>query len=679
MVHVLPNQAVGQSHPEIVVVPPAAVSTQPTVVHLSPNQPKTVTLAQFPHKAMPVIDTSVAEALLNNSKVVVTFSNASTFQQQSEGPVFVSSTPSSRPIPALLVTAPHQQPLQQMPPSSASFLHTDVHGFSRHANTTAVNRAAPQTVQWLVDNYETAEGSSLPRCLLYNHYLKHCTSTGLEAINAATFGKLIRSVFLGLRTRRLGTRGNSKYHYYGIRIKPNSPLNNMLSEEDMTSRQAAQLQVKRFNKDGSDMPSTSSSGGSAQQSDQQAQLGAHMEYMGSVNPVLPAFVDIDASDLTLPDGVNESDLNDLTAVYREHCEAVMDVIVNLQFSLVEPLWTNFWGGPGNGTGSGTGTGELGSSEGMLSMETSLLDTQNFHLPKEKLVLLCGIPAVVQYLQQCDYSLYQTVLETLISDVLKPIPGSLTQSLRTFAKNLETWMKSALKEMPEKLVTAKVSSVGAFGQNLRRYTSLNHLAQAARAVLQNPQQITQMLTDLNRVDFTNIQEQAAWVCQCEDTAIQQIEQDFKTTLQQQNSLEQWAVWLDTIVTRVLNQYEDQATYASAARQLLLKWSFYSSMIIRDLTLRSAASFGSFHLIRLLFDEYMFYLIEHRIATATGQCPIAVMAEYVNEKETDGATDLVNGGPEMNGKTGGDSSSTSMLADDKREDMSPSKRAKLSDDP
>lgn len=35
-----------------------------------------------------------------------------------------------------------------------------------------------------------------------------------------------------------------------------------------------------------------------------------------------------------------------------------------------------------------------------------------------------------------------------------------------------------------------------------------------------------------------------------------------------------------------------------------------MVIRDLALRSAASFGSFHLIRLLYDEYMFYLIEHR---------------------------------------------------------------------
>lgn len=54
-------------------------------------------------------------------------------------------------------------------------------------------------------------------------------------------------------------------------------------------------------------------------------------------------------------------------------------------------------------------------------------------------------------------------------------------------------------------------------------------------------------------------------------------------------------------------------------------FSSSMVIRDLTLRSAASFGSFHLIRLLYDEYMFFLIEHKVARATGRTPIAVMSE------------------------------------------------------
>lgn len=52
-----------------------------------------------------------------------------------------------------------------------------------------------------------------------------------------------------------------------------------------------------------------------------------------------------------------------------------------------------------------------------------------------------------------------------------------------------------------------------------------------------------------------------------------------------------------------------------------------MVIRDLTLRSAASFGSFHLIRLLYDEYMFYLIEHQVAEVTGIVPIAVMIEGI----------------------------------------------------
>lgn len=51
---------------------------------------------------------------------------------------------------------------------------------------------------------------------------------------------------------------------------------------------------------------------------------------------------------------------------------------------------------------------------------------------------------------------------------------------------------------------QVVCVSSFSQTLRRYTSLNHLAQAARAVLQNPAQINQMLSDLNRVDFTNVQ-------------------------------------------------------------------------------------------------------------------------------------------------------------------------------
>lgn len=81
----------------------------------------------------------------------------------------------------------------------------------------------------------------------------------------------------------------------------------------------------------------------------------------------------------------------------------------------------------------------------------------------------------------------------------------------------------------------------------------------------------------------------------------------------------------VVDSTLEEYQGKPSYPKAARQFLLKWSFYSSMVIRDLTLRSAASFGSFHLIRLLYDEYMFFIIEHKVAQATDTKPIAVMNE------------------------------------------------------
>lgn len=62
------------------------------------------------------------------------------------------------------------------------------------------------TVQWLVDNFEPAEGNSIRRSILYNFYLEHCLGLKVEPLNPASFGKLIHSVFLGLKTRRLGTR-----------------------------------------------------------------------------------------------------------------------------------------------------------------------------------------------------------------------------------------------------------------------------------------------------------------------------------------------------------------------------------------------------------------------------------------------------------------------------------------
>ncbi|KAG5832583.1 hypothetical protein ANANG_G00292660 [Anguilla anguilla] len=485
--------------------------------------------------------------------------------------------------------------------------------------------SADKKVQWLLDNYETAEGVSLPRSTLYCHYLLHCQEQKLEPVNAASFGKLIRSVFMGLKTRRLGTRGNSKYHYYGLRIKASSSLLRLMEDQQhLAMRQQPFSQKQRLKpvQKVEGMTNGMALGAGQQQggglSDISAQVQQYQQFL------VP---DIDLQGKALPDGIELEHIKNYQLLYREHCEAILDVIINLQFTLVETLWKTFWRFSEN-QASDTGT-------------LTVHDESEKRLPKSCLVILCKYDPVLRWSKDCDNTLYQGLVEILIPDVLRPIPSALTQAIRNFAKSLESWLSNAMMNIPEEMLRIKVTSAGAFAQTLRRYTSLNHLAQAARAVLQNTAQINQMLSDLNRVDFANVQEQASWVCRCEDRVVQRLEQDFKLTLQQQNSLEQWAAWLDGVVTQVLKPYQASPAFPKAAKLFLLKWSFYSSMVIRDLTLPplspslsqlherpASASFGSFHLIRLLYDEYMYYLIEHRVAQAKGETAIAVMGEFAS---------------------------------------------------
>ncbi|XP_035796731.1 DNA-binding protein RFX2 isoform X2 [Amphiprion ocellaris] len=497
-----------------------------------------------------------------------------------------------------------------------------IHGGSMEGNRNHIShssRSSSAMLQWLLDNYETAEGVSLPRCSLYNHYLRHCQEQKLDPVNAASFGKLIRSVFMGLRTRRLGTRGNSKYHYYGIRVKPDSPLNRLQEDTQyMAMRQQPVHQKQRFKPLQKVDSMSDSLCGSSQhcsstpEQSVAAQSQHHQQYIDTSH-TLPPFPSPDLGTQPLPERINVNDIKKLQTLYRDHCEATLDVVMNLQFHYIEKLWQTFW------------YSTPPSSDGSTTIPNSDDDLEGV-IPREKLLALCKYEPVRLWMRGCDHVLYQALVEILIPDVLRPVPSTLTQAIRNFAKSLEGWLTNAMTNFPQEIIRTKVAVVSAFAQTLRRYTSLNHLAQAARAVLQNTSQINQMLSDLNRVDFANVQEQASWVCQCDESVVQRLEQDFKVTLQQQSSLDQWATWLDNVVSQVLKPHQGSPSFPKAARQFLLKWSFYSSMVIRDLTLRSAASFGSFHLIRLLYDEYMFYLVEHRVAQATGETPIAVMGEF-----------------------------------------------------
>ncbi|KAL8203207.1 UNVERIFIED_CONTAM: Transcription factor rfx3 [Gekko kuhli] len=126
---------------------------------------------------------------------------------------------------------------------------------------------------------------------------------------------------------------------------------------------------------------------------------------------LPEFGEVEIS--SLPDGTTFEDIKSLQSLYREHCEAILDVVVNLQFSLIEKLWQTFWRYSPSTTTDGTIT------------EPSNLSEIESRLPKAKLITLCKNESILKWMCNCDHVMYQALVEILIPDVLRPIPSKLT--------------------------------------------------------------------------------------------------------------------------------------------------------------------------------------------------------------------------------------------------------------
>src|ERR1700709_1722171 len=64
---------------------------------------------------------------------------------------------------------------------------------------------------------------SVPGGRVYANYVSRCATERVTVLNPASFGKLVRVLFPGLKTRRLGVRGESKYHYVNFSLKDDQP------------------------------------------------------------------------------------------------------------------------------------------------------------------------------------------------------------------------------------------------------------------------------------------------------------------------------------------------------------------------------------------------------------------------------------------------------------------------
>ncbi|CAG2246297.1 RFX4 [Mytilus edulis] len=245
--------------------------------------------------------------------------------------------------------------------------------------------STPLTLKWLEENYEIAEGVCIPRSTLYYHYLDYCEANDTQPVNAASFGKIIRQQFPQITTRRLGTRGQSKYHYYGIGVCESSKYYDVIY-----SAKGVQ----------------NSSEGKKENSKQIVAYSPRSK----LGTLLPEFPDI--KDIKLPPNIQEDKVITFMMMYRTHCQRILDTVIRANFDEVQSFLLHFW-------------------QGMPQHIIPILDSQT-------IVLLVGV---------CDSILYKAIANVLMPTVLQPLPESLTQVIRRFAKQLDEWLIIALDALP----------------------------------------------------------------------------------------------------------------------------------------------------------------------------------------------------------------------------------------
>ena len=143
----------------------------------------------------------------------------------------------------------------------------------------------------------------------------------------------------------------------------------------------------------------------------------------------------------------------------------------------------------------------------------------------------------------------------------------------------------------------------------------------------------MSMDLTLINFNDLHEQINWLIECDLNLFRKIEQCLKNLFQCQTMLtiQHWTTFIDTLFDDYLLNAPPNKEYLSHARQFLLKTNFYCSLILRELTLHYGQSLGSFHLLQLFIEEYLYFRLEQKLAAYFNQTIVHLVMDNFNKQQ------------------------------------------------
>jgi len=505
------------------------------------------------------------------------------------------------------------------------------------------SKTSPQTLKWLLDNFEGSEGVSLPRATLYALYMQHCNEDSVEAMNAASFGKMLRSIFSGLRTRRLGTRGNSKYHYYGIKLKQNSilqkrlteiskikPLNDGDSQSGKKTKNSMQKHLIALKE--------SKSEAFNQSINNIYQKSKNINFMPAMKvPNLPKNF-FDSPDLS---GFSKEDVMQFYTLYQEHFEASISAINNHQFEYLCAIWNAFWRHP--------------------SIDNSNTSHQIIEqrLPKFVFNEMCCTKPIIKFVYDADNAFYEMFADYIFPNMSCGFDDITILNLKNATCDLQGYLRTSTIHLPQALSDAKQKALDNFLVHIKDLSSMFHSIESVKAIFKSRTCLSQARSDFLLLDLKIIKKKVkdfsctAKLFQKFDELIEPLfsSEDLISDIENSNVVEELlrrielmvqdavisskAVTIEKEIDSILKPnsdtensnsgYDQNLEFVKDTKKIYVEWCMYSSLILREMTLKGACSFGIFQLVRTLIDDYIMYCIKIQIGKIYGKPSVCAMSD------------------------------------------------------
>ncbi|KAI1284422.1 RFX DNA-binding domain-containing protein [Xylaria sp. FL0933] len=507
----------------------------------------------------------------------------------------------------------------------------ELHGNERGPNSERARQVF--AMLWLNQVCSKGKGS-VPRGRVYANYASRCATERITVLNPASFGKLVRVLFPGLKTRRLGVRGESKYHYVNFTLMDDQPeLKETVLQPTLPIQEHSQflqsfsapesqpsavdivkpaLPSPQTNQPLERLPSSTSIGTRAHSLYNQVDVSSiekldsstakttlHLAFprdddnhFDSSQPVI-----LPRIDPFLPSGTDPDSAKSLAALYRSHCTSLVECIRYCKEKTFFHLYTSF--------------------QGTLTM------------PVQKLF---ANPSLAPWIEQCDFVLYQRMARIVGGLTLQVVPKPVLDTLRNISERLVLHIRDAFQGQPRHVVRAKEAPATIFAALLDRALRVNLTAHAAANMLANPanrnsmyidwismvrirkiaecvptrgmDDLVQVLLDDMRglLDPTNV----PWDIECMTLYGEKVQLDGQNSPADdtdaenpQNMLDRWVQFLCSLPNRF--------PYATAAD---IVWCVQrvGTEVMRDLTIAQGKSFGSWWVTKCWIDEMVAFLAE-----------------------------------------------------------------------